>query len=125
MGAATPVARLDDIALADQLGLGGKVVEIAADGEGAVAIGADVALDEVLRAGAREGRIIGRGDLGIGYGRQAVRTARGKQLGIAKVCGNDVGDLTAERLGLLAGSRPAAASACRARRSAAPRAGRR
>jgi hypothetical protein len=65
MGAATPVARLDDIALADQLGLGGKVVEIATDGEGAVAIGADEALDEVLRAGAREGRKIGRGDLGI------------------------------------------------------------
>ena len=54
MRGAAPVARLDDIALAGQLALGGDVVEIAADGERAVAIGLDEALDEILRAGGRE-----------------------------------------------------------------------
>jgi hypothetical protein len=55
MGAAAPVARLDDIALARQLAMGGDVVDVAADGDRAVAIGLDEALD-TAPAGYASGR---------------------------------------------------------------------
>ena len=64
VGGAAPLCRRDDIALPGQFGMGGDVVEIAADGERAVAVGLDEALDERLSAGSRPSVEIGRGHLG-------------------------------------------------------------
>ena len=100
---AAPVRRLDDEALTGQLGLERDVVEIAADREIAVGIGADEALDQRLRAHARPVIELGGGDLGEADPAHRAGAERLEQPAAAKIGDDHFGDLTAERIGAAGG----------------------
>jgi hypothetical protein len=96
---ASPVPRRDDIAGASELGLERDVVEIAADGELAVRIGADETLDERRGTGAApmvEGR---RRHFRKGHGAHAARPDWAEKAAARQISRDDLGHLPAEHVG--------------------------
>jgi hypothetical protein len=96
---AAPVARSHHEALARQLGLQRHVVQVAADRQLPVAVGADEAVHERHRPGARPMVEGGVGDFGIGDGADAAGAARLEQAAAAQVGDDHLGNLPPERIG--------------------------
>ena len=99
MRRAPPVRRRDDPAGLAQLLLQRDIIEIAADSQVAVRIGADIALHQHFRAAQRPHRIIGRLHLSIGRLRQAKRAGRLEQAVVPQIIRNDLRQAAPQRGG--------------------------
>jgi hypothetical protein len=99
VGGAAPVAGCDDETVADKLALQRNVVEVAADGEVAVGIGAHEALDQ--RRGAGAGPMVESrcGDFREADRADAAGADRAEQAAARQVSGDDLRHLPAERGG--------------------------
>ena len=96
---AAPVGGVDREALPREFAPGGDVMDVAADGDAAVAARLDGAGDELRGAGVAPLAISGGLGLAEGVAGDAVGAERGEEAGRAQVGGDDFGDLAAERRG--------------------------
>ena len=100
---AAPVGRRHDEALACEFGLGGDVVEVAADRQRAVGVGLDIALHQAGGTGGGPFGEGGGGDFAERDRAGAVGAERLEQPGIAEVVADDVGELPPEHIGRAGG----------------------